>query len=128
MKKTLFGVTVKTLAMIAVVAVLLSFFAGCSASTLLVGKWGDKDGNTLEIINDAENGQVFNSEISVGGVSEKLTGSWAWAEGSDAINFYVTDGRILLSMFEIDGGVLRITWATSPSSSELLTMMRIGDK
>ncbi len=123
MKKNLFGMT-KILAVFAVAVIFMSFFAGCSSSTLLVGKWADRNGNTLEIINDEENGQIFNSEIAVGGISEQLTGTWGWAEGSDAINFFTTDGRVLLSMFEINGGILTITWATSANDSEILTMMR----
>lgn len=132
MKKNLFGMTGKKIAIVAVFAVLLSFFVGCSASTLLYGVWQDAEGNVLELHNDF----TFVSEISVGGTSEKLEGTWSWPAGSNQINFFVAtadgvevhsaDGGqvILLSLFEINGGILKITWATDSVNTELLTLQK----
>ncbi|MCR4790664.1 MAG: hypothetical protein K5839_06255 [Treponemataceae bacterium] len=116
MKKAVFSII--TLILIAGLAM---SFVGCGNSTLLIGKWGDRNGNVLEILED----KTFTSEIAVGGVSETLVGSWEWVEGNDAINFLCEDGRVLLSFFEIDGGILTMTWTTNNVDSEILTLMRI---
>ena len=122
----------KILVVLAVAAVLLSFFAGCSASTLLYGVWQDPNGNVLELHDDS----TFLSKISVAGVSEELEGTWVWPEGSNTINFHVAtadgvevytqDGGevVLLSFFEINGGILKITWATDAVNTELLRLQK----
>lgn len=110
------------LAIFAVLACVLLFsVSGCSASTLLIGKWQDKNGNVLEIKDD----YTFESKIEVNGVVEELSGSWGWKEGTSAINFETEDGRVLLSLFEVNGGILNITWATDPTTSELLHLQKV---
>jgi len=109
-----------------IVAAMMSFvallsFTGCSSSTLLIGTWQDSKGNEIEFVEDG----TFNSSIAVGGITEELSGTFAWQEGSTAINFYVSDGRILLSVFEINGGILKMSWATDTSTTELLSLQKI---
>ena len=114
-------VSIKTVAIFAVFAIFLSVFVGCSSSTLLIGTWSNENGDTLEIVEDG----TFNSEIEVGGVSEQLTGTWNWKEGSDLINFICENGNVLLSSFEVNGGILTILWAPDSANSEIKTFMKI---
>ncbi len=117
MKKSLY--LVASALLVSVIALLS--LTGCSSSTLLIGTWQDSKGNSIEFAEDG----TFKSEIAVAGISEELTGTYAWASGTTAINFYVTDGRVLLSVFEIDGGFLNMTWATDTTTTESLSLQKV---
>lgn len=109
---------------VSVVLALLLCMVGCSTSTVLYGKWADNQGSTIEMKKDG----TFKADIKINGVGgDAMEGTFATKAGTNTINFYVSDGRILLSSYDISGAILTLTWTPKKGQNTVLFLMRTDE-